>query len=423
MEKNYKPRIIEKVVDRFFVVAGAICIEGPKWCGKTWTSYFKSQSSFFVGDPANNFANRELALINPKLILEGRNPKLIDEWQEVPSIWDAVRWQVDWENKNALFILTGSSTPKYKGVLHSGAGRIARIRMDTMSLYESNESSGVVSLKDLSNQIVKEQLIEPLSFERLAYLVVRGGWPKNINSSVSQCHLLPNSYINTILNESIKQIDNSKYDPLKIKLILKSLARNEATFVAEDTIIKDISINDKKTISRPTINKYIDVLNRMFIFNNQKPFALNLRSSKKVRSSEKKRFCDPSLACALLNVTPDKLINDVRLFGILFESLVIRDLRVYAQAIDAKVFHYRDYFDNELDAVIELNNGEWMAIEIKLSAAQVEQAATSLNKAVYKIVNNSNKKPILKCIIVGIGNAVYKREDGIVVIPINALRD
>ncbi|PZW00545.1 ATP-binding protein [Metamycoplasma auris] len=421
--KNYKSRIIENVIDRYYNIVGAICIEGPKWCGKTWTSFFKSKSSFFVGDPSNNFANRELALINPKLILDGKNPRLIDEWQEIPSLWDAIRWEIDWRNQNGLFILTGSSTPKKKGILHSGAGRIVKLRMETMSLYESNESSGIVSLRDLSNQKIKEQLIEPLSFEKLAYFIVRGGWPRNINSSIQNCHLLPNSYIETILNETIKEIDNSTYDPLKIKLILKSLARNESTLVSEDKIIKDISANDDEKISRPTVNKYIDVLNRMFIFNNQEPYAPNLRSSKRVRISEKKHFCDPSLACALLNVTPNKLVRDVKLFGILFESLVIRDLRVYAQAMDAKIFHYRDYDGNELDAIIELNNSDWIAIEIKLSFAQVESAAKSLNNAVDKIVQSNNKAPILKCIIVGIGNGIYKREDGIVVVPINALKD
>ncbi|KNG79725.1 ATP-binding protein [Mycoplasma sp. HU2014] len=421
--ENYKLRIIEKVIDKYLNVASAICIDGPKWCGKTSTSYYLSKSAFFVGDPSDNFSNRQLALVNPKIILNGQYPRLIDEWQEVPSIWDAVRWEVDWKNKNGMFILTGSSTPKYKGVLHSGAGRIVRVRMETMSLYESQESLGIVSLKDLCDQKVNEQLVEPLTFEQLAYLIVRGGWPKNIETPVSNCHLLPNSYIETILNESIKEIDNSRYDPLKIKLILKSLARNEATLVSEETIIKDISANDAETFSRPTINKYIDVLNRMFIFNNQEPYATNLRSSKRVMISEKKRFCDPSLACALLNVTVEKLVNDIKLFGILFESLVIRDLRVYAQALQAKVFHYRDYDNNEIDAVIELDNGNWCAIETKLSSAQIEQAAKSLNKAVKKIEKNNNKAPILKCIIVGIGNAIYKREDGIIIVPINTLKD
>ncbi|WP_434341728.1 DUF4143 domain-containing protein [Mycoplasma putrefaciens] len=295
--------------------------------------------------------------------------------------------------------------------------------METMSLYESKESSGIISLKDLCNQKIQEQLVEPLTFEQLAYLIVRDGWHKNIQTSTVQCHLLPNSYIETILNESIKEIDNFKYSPLRVKLILKSLERNEATLVSEATIIKDISTNNNQKISRPTVNKYINVLNRMFIFNNQEPFSPNLRSSSRIRIEEKKRFCDPSLVCALLNITTDKLISDVKLYGILFESLVIRDLRVYAQAIQEKLFHYRDYDNNELDAVLELNSGDWCAIKIKLSSTQVDNAVKNLNKAVDKVIQNNKKPPILKCIIVGLGNAIYKRKEGIVIVPINTLKD
>ncbi|WP_265511859.1 ATP-binding protein [Mycoplasma mycoides] len=308
--KNYKKRIIEETIKKYLNVAGAICVEGPKWCGKTSTSFAMSKSHFYVGAFDYNFSNKEIAKLNPKIMLEGENPRLIDEWQEEPWIWDAVRWEVDWRSQKGQFILTGSSTPKHKGILHSGAGRIVKVRMETMSLFESEDSTGAISLSDLCNGKINEQLVEPLSFEKLAYLIVRGGWPKNIDASYEDCHLLPNSYIKTVLDESIKEIDNVKYDPLKVKLILKSLARNESTLVSEETIIKDITENDKRIISRPTLNKYIDLLNRMFIFNNQQPYSPDTRSSLRVRISEKKRFCDPSLACALLNVNHKKLMNE-----------------------------------------------------------------------------------------------------------------
>ncbi|QVK06041.1 ATP-binding protein [Mycoplasma mycoides] len=421
---NYMPRIMDKIIQKYLKIAGAICVEGPKWCGKTWTSRQNSNSEFLVGSAANAFSNRQLAILNPEYVLKGDFPRMIDEWQEVPSLWDATREEVDKYSKNGLFILTGSSTPTHKGVLHSGAGRIVRLRMNTMTLFESGDSTGILSLKDLLLDEIKTEYVDELDFKKLAYLIVRGGWPKNIKTSFDNCEVLPRSYIDSILESKLLDENNNAYNSNYIKLILKSLARNVSTTVSERSIINDISQNEVDSISRPTLSKYLDFLNNMFLFSNLKPYSLNPRSSLRVKQQEKKYFCDPSLACALLDLTPNKIMDDLNLYGLLFEGLVIRDLKVYAQANDAKVYHYQDYLDNELDAIIEFKNGEWCAIEIKLGLNQVEQAAKQLNKAIDAITRSKNKPPINKCIIVGFGNLVYKRkEDGIIVIPINALKD
>ncbi|CBV66758.1 DUF4143 domain-containing protein [Mycoplasma leachii] len=421
---NYIPRIMDKIIQKHLKIAGAICVEGPKWCGKTWTSRQNSNSEFLVGSAANAFSNRQLAILNPEYVLKGEFPRMIDEWQEVPSLWDATREEVDKYSQNGLFILTGSSTPTHKGVLHSGAGRIVRLRMNTMTLFESGDSTGILSLKDLLLDEIKTEYVDELDFKKLAYLIVRGGWPKNIKTSFDDCEVLPRSYIDSILESKLLDENNNAYNSNYIKLILKSLARNVSTTVSERSIINDISQNEVDSISRPTLSKYLDFLNNMFLFSNLESYSLNPRSSLRVKQQEKKYFCDPSLACALLDLTPNKIMSDLNLYGLLFEGLVIRDLKVYAQANEAKVYHYQDYLYNELDAVIEFKNGEWCAIEIKLGLNQVEQAAKQLNKAIDAITRSKNKPPINKCIIVGFGNLVYKRkEDGIIVIPINALKD
>nr|WP_307927796.1 AAA family ATPase [Mycoplasmopsis bovis] len=250
-EKLYRPRVIDNVIQRYLKIAGAICIEGPKWCGKTWTSRYASKSEFLVGNSYNNFANRQLANLNPQSILSGQNPSMIDEWQEAPAIWDAVRATVDEIGKNGLFILTGSSTPKYKGILHSGAGRIARLRMNTMSLYESGDSSGIISLVDLcnNNNNFDPVYVEELGFDMLAKLIIRGGWPKqSIDNDLSESHLVARQYINSILNQELVDEEGNRFDLDKVKLILKSIARNVSTTVSERSIIDDISQNETNKV-------------------------------------------------------------------------------------------------------------------------------------------------------------------------------
>ncbi len=423
-KREYKRRVIDKTVERYLQVSGAICIEGPKWCGKTWTSAFHSNSEFLVGNPANNFSNRQLAELNPSMILQGDTPRLIDEWQEVPSIWDATRAEVDYRHKKGQIILTGSSTPKTKGIMHSGAGRIVRLRMNTMSLYESGDSSGKVSLFDICNGNLTMQMIEEVSLERLAFYIVRGGWPENISVDEDKAHLMPRSYMQTVVEEDINNLDDEiEYNRHKVELLLRSLARNETTTVSDSSLLKDIIEQDNESMSRNTIAKYLQALSRLFIFNNQIPYSPNLRSSLRVKQAEKRHFSDPAMACALLSITPEQLLNDLNTFGFLFEALVERDLAVYAQSFGGKLFHYQDYKNNEIDAVIELENGDWCAFEIKLGAKKIDEGAENLVKVCSDIEQNGGKPPKVKCVICGLSNAAYVRPDGVFVVPITALKE
>ena len=421
---NYKSRIIDELVEKDLRIFGAICIEGPKWCGKTWTSSYHANSEFLVGDPSGNFSNRMLAELEPYTVLKGDTPRLIDEWQEVPALWDATRSFVDESGNKGQIILTDSSTPVNKGVLHSGTGRIKSIRMNTMSLYESGDSSGDISLKDLCENKFESKVLEETNLEKLAYLIVRGGWPGNINVDVNDCDELALGYMENVAKTDLKQLDKDiDYNEHKAKLILKSLARNESTTVSNQSILNDIIENDNSSISKNTLSKYLNAFNRMFLFNNQEPFSPNIRSSLRVKQMEKRHFSDPAMACAMLKLTPKKLMNDLNTFGFMFEAMVERDLSIYAQSLNAKLFHYQDYRNNELDAVIELEDGNWCAIEIKLGLNKVEEGSNNLIKVCKDIVDNGGKEPIMKCVIYGVGNMAYKNADGVYIIPITALKN
>lgn len=423
-KKEYRRRIIDKTIETYLEVSGAICIEGPKWCGKTWTSAYHSNSEFLVGDPANNFSNRQLAELNPSLILQGEAPRLIDEWQEVPAIWDATRAEVDRRHQKGQIILTGSSTPKTKGIMHSGAGRIVRLRMRTMSLYESGDSSGKVSLEELCNGNLTMQMLEEVELERIASIIVRGGWPENITVNDKKAHLMPRAYMETVIDEDLNNLDDGvEYNKHKAQLLLRSLARNESTTASDSALLKDIIEQDSESMSRNTIAKYLEALNRLFLFNNQLPFSPNLRSSLRVKQAEKRHFSDPAMACALLNITADKLLADLNTFGFLFEAMVERDLAIYAESFGAKLFHYQDYKNNEIDAVIELEDGEWCAFEIKLGAKKIDEGAENLISVCKDIVDNGGKAPKIMCVICGLSNAAYQRPDGVYVVPITALKN
>ena len=356
-------------------------------------------------------------------MLEGDTPRLIDEWQEVPSIWDAVRYTVDGRAEKGQFILTGSSTPKRKGVLHSGAGRIGRLRMRTMSLYESGESGGVVSLEELCNGKITPAMTGEVSLRDLAYYTVRGGWPGNLNVTPENASLLPQSYLDAILDDDSQSIDDKKYDVTKMRLLLRSLARNESTTATKKKLLNDIREFDDEAIDMDTIATYLDVFNRLFLLDNQLPFSANIRSSVRVKQAEKRHFCDPALACALLKATPDKLIGDLETFGFLFEALVERDLKIYAESFGANLYHYQDYNNKEIDAVVELKDGKWCAFEIKLGANQIDKAATELVALRNDIEKNGGVAPSVLCVICGLSNAAYVRPDGVFVVPITALKN
>lgn len=421
--EQYRSRIIDPQVERLLKNFGAVCIEGPKWCGKTWTSSYHAKSEFLIGDPSNNFQNRQLAEMQPSLVLEGETPRLIDEWQEVPSIWDAVRFSVDERGKKGQFILAGSSTPQRKGVMHSGAGRIVKLKMRTMSLYESGDSSGVVSLRDLLSGNIKQKLTGEVDLRNLIYYTVRGGWPGNLGVSPEDAQILPAAYIQAIIEDDAQRIDGIKYDMHKMQLLLRSLARNESTTASNSKLQNDITTFDEQSIDRDTVALYLDVFSRLFLLDNQPPFSTNIRSSVRLKQSEKRHFCDPAIACALIKATPERLLNDLNTFGFMFEALCVHDLRIYANSLDADLYHYQDYQNREIDAVIEQPDGNWAAFEIKVGAHQIDDAAKNLISLRDDILNENGRAPSVLCVICGMSNAAYRRPDGVFVVPITALKD
>ncbi|MDD3093602.1 MAG: DUF4143 domain-containing protein [Clostridia bacterium] len=421
--KLYRPRIIDKTIIEYLAVFGAICIEGPKWCGKTWTSSFHSKSEIFLSDPNGNFQNRTLAQTAPSLVLEGDTPRMIDEWQEVPMIWDAVRHFVDQRPGKGQFILTGSSTPNHKGILHSGAGRIASLRMRPMSLYESGDSLGNISLEQLCKGILNPCKTDQLDLRKIIDLILRGGWPESIKLLPKQAMLLPKAYLSAIINNDVYRVDGIKRDLDKIKLLLRSLARNESTTVSNNTLIRDIKKRDDEDIDTNTVSSYLNIFERLFIIENQLPFASSIRSKVRVRQQQKRHFTDPSLACALLSITPDMLINDLETLGFLFEAMCERDLNIYAESFGARLYHYQDYKNREIDAVIQLSNGNWCAFEIKLGANQIDDAARNLLSIKKAIEEEDGKAPCSLCVICGMSNAAYRRDDGVFVVPITELKN
>lgn len=422
---KYRPRLVDSQVENLLNLFGAVCIEGPKWCGKTWTSTIHCKSRIMLGDPSGDFQNKRLAEMSPKLVLEGDTPHLIDEWQEVPRLWDAVRYEVDERGTKGQFLLTGSSTPKLKGVQHSGAGRIKRLRMYPMSLWESGDSTGAISLQDLFEEKVVPTMIEQPELKQLIYLCVRGGWPGAIGVDARHAGDIAKAYIETILENDIFKLDDKNYDTRKISLLMRSLARNETTTVSVKSLAKDITEVDDVKLDPSTISNYLTLLDRLFLLRNQPAFDTNIRSSIRVKQMEKRHFVDPSIACALLGAKPDRLLGDLKTFGFMFEAMVERDLQIYAESIGGKLFHYQDYNNTEIDAVIELEDGRWGAFEIKLGADRIDEGAESLLKVRSNMLESNPNAHVadVMCVICGMTNSIYQRPDGVWVVPITALKD
>ena len=422
--KDYKRRLSDTKISQILENVPAICIEGPKWCGKTWTASNNSKSAIYIGDPANNFQNRRIAEANPESILVGNKPRLIDEWQEVPAIWDAVRFNADKNGRNNQYVLTGSSTPKNKGVMHSGAGRIVRFAMDTMTLFETGDSNGEVSLRDIvQNREISGKNKESISLDKLAKLLVRGGWPQLVNHNNEFPQLIIKSYISNIINDDMQRIDGKVRDVRKINMVLKSLSRNESTLVTNQKILQDIKTYSDESISINTLEDYLDVLRRLFLLDEIPAYASGLRSNIRVGKLPKRHFVDYSLPLALLDIDENKLQNDLATYGFIFESLCLHDLKVYANVNDGKVYHYRDYSNNEIDAILEMDDKK-IAIEIKLNSNQIDNAANHLiniNKKIFS--KNENNGFHALCVICGMQDYAYKRDDGVYVVPITVLKD
>ncbi len=422
-KKGYRERLIDKTIEENLNIFGAISIEGPKWCGKTWTALNHSNSVVYLNNTADNFREKHLAEMDVNLVLNKEKPELIDEWQEVPAIWDAIRFQCDQDKEKGKYILTGSATPVTKQVHHSGAGRICKMKMYTMSLYESGESTGEVSLRDLFDGTVQNKLLKKTSLQTLADLIVRGGWPETIDTSIEGARRITRSYLEAVLDKDISQIDGVKRDKNKMEMLLRSLARNESTISTNSILVKDIGNNtteEELNVSRNTVSDYLDVLNKLHLIENQNSFMYKIRSRANVGKIAKRHFTDPSLGCAILNITSDKLMKDLETFGFYFEALCERDLRIYAESIEAKLYHYRENNSGlEIDAIVEIADGEYGAIEIKLGSNQEEEAAKNLKK----FYDSVEVKPKFLCIICGLYDAVVKRPDGIYVLPITALKN
>lgn len=422
-KETYKKRLIDDKISKYLTLFGAIAIEGPKWCGKTWTSLNHANSVTYMTEKSP----RDLAKVDPKYIFTNDRPQLIDEWQLVPGIWDSVRHECDNDHNKGKFILTGSTTltksEEEEEVFHSGVGRIAMMKMYPMSLYESGDSTGDVSIMDMLNDNVNCKYIRKVELDELAKLIIRGGWPDNIDRDIEDIDIIPKSYIDAIVNKDINERKDKKRDSNKMRMLIRSLARNESAIFSNDRIARDIEEYENSAElleSRITIADYLSVLSSLYLIYNQEAFSVNYRSSKRVGKSPKRHLIDPSLSCASLDLSVDKLLNDHNTFGLMFEALVERDLKIYMDYLGGHLFHFRDNVSgDEVDAILEFRDGSYGAVEIKLSNGSIDVAKKSL----MKFYDNVSKKPKFMCIIVGHYEAVIKdKETGIYIIPITSLR-
>ena len=423
--KNYRKRIVDSLLQRKLEGKGAVLIEGPKWCGKTTTAEQFAQSILYMDDPETKIQNISMSDINPKLLLKGTTPRLIDEWQLAPKLWDAIRFEVDHRDGLGQFILTGSAVPvDTKEITHSGTGRFTWLMMRPMSLFESGESTGDVSLKDLfdgKTEIIGESSI---TLEQLAFLVCRGGWPQAIDMRDEIALEQAKDYYDAVVHSDINRADNVNKNAERVKRLMRSYARNQGSQVPNTVIASDISFNDEEKVDSETVASYIDALRKIFVVEDMLAWNPNLRSKTAIRSSDTRYYIDPSIAAASLGIGPNDLINDLNTFGFLFETLCIRDLRVFADALDGEVYHYRDKAGQECDAVIHLRNGKYGLIEIKLGGDKlIEEGAKSLKSMVKKIDTDKMNSPSFLMVLTGIGNYAYKRQDGVYVVPIGSLKN
>ena len=427
-KEGYKKRLIDKKLSEYLKLFGAVSVEGPKWCGKTWTSLSHAGSVSYIMDPAGGYSNRTRAQLNPSLILDGDAPRVIDEWQEVPGIWDAVRFDIDNKPGFGKYILTGSVTPPRESYRHSGAGRIAIIRMRPMSLYESGDSEGLVSLFSIFFGKKIKPFTADIKLTRLIDITIRGGWPQTLYLPVEHAAVISAEYIKALLKNDLFNSSFSKRNPAKLHILLRSLARNNATMVSETTLTADIDGEERKSqgnndisVSRNTVSGYIFDLKRIYAIEEIPGWDPGIRSKTRIRMSPKIVFADPSLAIAALGIGRRRLLEDLNTFGFMFENLCLRDLCVYAEFHGGSVYHYRDNSDLEVDAIIEMKDGAWGAFEIKLGENQVEAAAQTLLRLKNKMISNGAREPSCLGVITG-GGLGIKRKDGIYVIPVNALK-
>lgn len=423
--KKYKSRIADEILKRKLEGKGAVLIEGPKWCGKTTTAEQLAASILYMDDPEKKEQNINMSELNPKRLLKGATPRLIDEWQIAPKLWDTIRFEVDHRSELGQFILTGSAVPvDTKEITHSGTGRFTWLMMRPMSLYESGDSSGEVSLKDLFDGQIDIDGYSELDFERLAFLVCRGGWPQAVDMRDEIALDQASDYLDAVIHSDINRADNVQKNPDKVRRLMRSYARNQGTQVPNTELAKDVQGNDEGSINEETIASYLNALKKIFVVEEMPAWNPNLRSKTAIRSSDTRYYIDSSIAVAALGVGPNDLINDLKTFGFLFETLCVRDLRVYAEALNGDVFHYRDKNGLECDAVIHLKNGKYGLVEIKLGGEKlIEEGATSLKALASKIDTEKMKTPSFLMVLTGTGDYAYRRQDGVLVVPVGCLKN
>ncbi len=423
--KKYKQRIADYLLKKKLEGMGAVLIEGPKWCGKTTTAEQQAKSIVYMNDVEEGTNWHQLAALNPKGVLAGETPRLIDEWQTAPTLWDAVRYEVDHRDDEGQFILTGSAVPVDDDEMrHTGTGRVSWLTMRTMSLWESGESNGSVSLRELFD--APEQLFaeNQLKLEDVAYLTCRGGWPRATLQEKEIALGRAFDYFDAVIKKDISRVDGVKRDSERTRRIMQSYARHQGSQTPISTIAADVRANDVDSVDDKTIYSYIAALKKIFVIEDMDAWNPNLRSKTAIRTSDNRYFTDPSIATAALGLGPSDLMNDLNTFGLLFETLCVRDLRVFADALDGQVYHYRDKNGLECDTVVHLRNGSYGLIEIKLGGENlINEGAKALNELTNKIDTTKMKAPSFRMILTAVGKFAYRREDGIYVVPIGCLKD
>ena len=425
MKTNYRQRIADRLLVRKLAGKGAVVIEGAKWCGKTTTAEQIAKSVLYMSETGKIEQNKQLARINPSLLLKGENPRLIDEWQVAPILWDNIRFESDHRDELGLFILTGSSVPAdMNEVIHSGTGRIGWLKMRTMSLWESGDSTGEVSLSELFTTPDVISGISLIDLEKIAFLSCRGGWPLAVNMDDEIALDQAFDYIEAIEKRDISMSDGVNRDSVRTHRLLRSYARHQGSQASYGTIRADMIANESDTISEDTIASYINALKKIFVIEDSEAWNPNLRSKSAIRTSDTKYFTDPSIATAALGLGPSDLINDLNTFGLIFETLCIRDLRVYAEALNGKVYHFRDRNGLECDAVIHLRDGSYGLVEIKLGGDDlINEGVKTLKSLSCKIDTERMKHPSFLMVLTAAGSYAYRREDGVYVVPIGCLKD
>lgn len=423
--KKYRNRVVDAILQEKLEGKGAVLIEGPKWCGKTTTAEQIAKSVLYMDDPQSKEQNVNMAALNPKRLLRGETPRLIDEWQIAPKLWDAIRFEVDHRDDLGQFVLTGSAVPPdTKEITHSGTGRFSWLMMRPMSLYESGESTGEVSLSRLFEGKGEVDGESKLDLERIAFLICRGGWPRSIDMRDKIALNQAIDYYDAVVHSDINRADGVEKNPERVKRLMRSLARNQGQQIANTAIAADIAVNDESTINQETVAGYISALKKIFVVEDMPAWNPNLRSKSAIRTSDTRYFVDASIAAAALGIGPNDLINDLNTMGFLFETMCVRDLRVYAEALGGSVYHFRNKAGLECDAVVHLRNGSYGLIEIKLGGEKlIREGVETLTSLTESIDTSKMKEPAFRMILTAADQYAYRREDGICIVPVGCLKD